>query len=91
MESRRKGTSYNNIDKTQQSKLPRLNDVLDEHAIVKQVKKTLAQFTEKYKNDNIGLQQKDILIIIMLFIWIFIVIIFAVSISTTYTPLRFAF
>lgn len=88
MESKLKRMVHNTITKNQ---TPLLDDALNEHAIVKQVKETLTQFTEKHKRGSVGIHRKDILIIIMIFMWIFIIIIFAVSISTHYSPLRFAY
>jgi len=90
MERKLKRVIINNVKK-QQPQLPNLNDELDERAIVKQVKETLAQFTDKHKKGSIDLQRKAIFIIIMIFMWIFIIIIFAISISTAYSPLRFAY
>lgn len=82
----------NNLVKRQSLDAPLIKDkLLDEESIVKEVKKTLAQFTEKHKHEFIDIKRRDIFIVILIFMWILIVVIFAISISTKYTPLRFAY
>lgn len=90
MESKLKRVVNIKTSQKQQSEISEAKEKLDEKNIVKDVKNTLAQFTDRYQDNSI-IHRKDVAIIIMIFIWIFIVVTFSISISTSYTPLRFAY